>query len=69
MKDIRGGQVVLFVLDGQIHYRRVKSLVMTADGPFAVFDDGCVKDAFKVPFDEVFTTKEEFQEYLAKGEK
>lgn len=69
MKEIRSGRPAIFIIDGQIHYRRVKSIVALEDGTYAVFDDGCVKDALKVPIDQVFTSKEEFEEYMTKGEK
>lgn len=66
--DINVGEVVFFIENGQIHYRRIVRIVTTEDGSFAVFSDGCHRDQLSVPIEQVFTTREELKKYLEKKE-
>lgn len=66
--DINVGEVVFFIENEQIHYRRIKEIVTTEEGSFAVFSDGCHRDQLSVSIDQVFTTREELKEYLEKKE-
>lgn len=66
--DIKPGDAVFFLHNGERRYLKIYQILMTAEGLMAQFDPGCACKTILKPLNKVFKNPDEFLAAIERGE-